>query len=348
MQCIQQLRGKLQIMHGAPSLDRPTSRVQLPLLAFPLTVLFAVLLPACAQDAPEKEAAESPIPVQEEVGFELLDREMIDGVEQAYLSYPSGELTVTGYLFVDPYSNQDVEPGLIFNHGGVGGVTEGTKERCRFLARQGFIVFAPSFRGEDDSEGEIEVASGEIDDVLAALAILREHPGIQRERFVMMGTSHGALISIHVAARPLGKELLRGVVAAYGVMDIYAWYRYLVENDFDVDDPLSRRVYGEGPDDKPEAFAARHALPLAEKLGPAPVLLVQGAKDRIVPADQAGRMRETLMQAGRRQDQLRVYPLGEHGFLFWDDPEKHSAEELAERNRAWSEILQFLHACLEE
>jgi dipeptidyl aminopeptidase/acylaminoacyl peptidase len=227
-------------------------------------------------------------------------------------------------------------------------VSEGVKERCRFLAQQGFIVFAPSYRGEDDSGGEIEVASGEIDDVLAALAILREHPGIQRDRFVMMGTSHGALISLHVAASPLGRELIKGVVAAYGVMDIYSWYRYLVENDFDVSDPLSQRVYGNGPQDRPEAFAARHALPLAEKLGPAPVMLVQGAKDRIVPAQQAGRMHEALMAAGRRQDKLRVYPLGEHGFLFWDDPELHSQEELAETGRAWEEILQFLHACLEE
>lgn len=340
MEGLQQFNGKFQIMHRASSLRLRSLAVQWLLL---------LLLAACAQDAPEGEDAASRAPIEEErPGFELLDREMIDGVEQAYLSYPSGDLTVTGYLFVDPYSNQDVEPGLIFNHGGVGGVSDGVKERCRFLAKQGYMVFAPSYRGEDDSEGEIEVAAGEIDDVLAALAILREHPGIQRDRFVMMGTSHGALISMHVATRPLGKELLKGVVAAYGVMDIYGWYRYLVENDFDVSDPLSQRVYGEGPQDKPEAFAQRHALPLAERLGSTPVMLVQGARDRVVPAQQAGRMHEALMAAGRRQDHLRVYPLGEHGFLFWDDPELHSIEELAETEKAWEEILLFLRACLEE
>jgi len=337
---MQQFRGKMQIMHGALSLDRYSWCVQLLLVVF--------LFGACGKESSEDQASQESEAETERPGFELLDREMIDGVEQAYLSYPSGELTVTGYLFVDPYSNQDVEPGLIFNHGGVGGVSEGMKERCRFLAKNGFIVFAPSYRGEDDSEGEVEVADGEIDDVIAALEILREHPGIQRDRFVMMGTSHGALVAMHAATRPLGKELLKGVVVAYGVMDIYAWYRYLVENNFDVSDPLSRRVYGEGPQDKPEAFALRHALSLAEKLGPAPIMLVQGAKDRIVPAEQAGRMHESLLQVGRRQDRLRVYLLGEHGFLFWDDPEKHSQEELDEAAGAWGEILQFLHASLEE
>jgi hypothetical protein len=54
------------------------------------------------------------------------------------------------------------------------------------------------------------------------------------------------------------------------------------------------------------------------------------------------------MQAGRRQDHLRVYPQGAHGFLFWDEPELHDTEELAETQRAWEEILQFLRRCLEE
>lgn len=278
----------------------------------------------------------------QEPDLEILSREMIDGVEQAYVSYPSGDLRVTGWIFVHPFSDADVEPGLIFNHGGVSGVGEGTRALCRGLAKQGFVVFAPSYRGEDDSEGEIEVAVGEVDDVVAAIQQLRYHPGIHPDRFVLVGTSHGALVSVKAAARPEICGLLRAVVPAYGVMDIYAWYQHLLDNDFDVHDPLSQRIYGDGPEDKPDAFALRHAPNFFETLCDAPILAVQGARDKVVPLAQAQSLLAGLRGLGREQDRIEVYPEGGHGFLYWDDPALHSAEEIADADRAWADILDFL------
>lgn len=278
--------------------------------------------------------------------FEILERAMIDDVEQAYVRYPSGDLQVTGWLFVNPFSSSDIEPCLVFNHGGVGGVTEGTRAKARWLAKQGFVVFAPSYRGEDDSEGEIEVAMGEVDDVIAAIEELSLHPGIRSDRFVLVGTSHGALVSVKAAARPELCGRVRGVVAAYGVMDIYAWYQHLLDNDFDVSDPLSRRIYGDGPEDRPQAFADRHALSVLGDLCDAPIFVVQGARDAIVPEAQGRTLAAALASQGRQGDRLEVYSHGEHGFLFWDDPERRSADQLADTERAWSDILLFLRDAL--
>lgn len=283
----------------------------------------------------------------EDEGFTILERALEDGVEQAYVRYPSGDLKVTGWLFVNPFSENDVEPCILFNHGGVDGVTEATRARCRWLAKEGFIVFAPSYRGEDDSEGEIEVAVGEVDDVLAALHWLEPHPGIVQGQFALLGTSHGALISVKAAARPEARGKVKAVVAAYGVMDMYAWYQHLLDNDFDVSDSLTVKVYGQGPEDKPEAFAARHALSVVHDLGDAPILLVQGAQDAIVPKEQARAMYHALVDAGRQQDRIRVYESGGHGFLFWDEPDKHTAEELADAEAAWNDILDFLNEHLD-
>lgn len=266
---------------------------------------------------------------------------MVDDVEQAYLRYRSGDLLVTGWLFVHPFTEAGSEPCVIFNHGGVGGVSEGTRAKCRWLAKQGYIVFAPSYRGEDDSEGEIEIAAGEVDDVVAAMQLLRDHPGIRPDEFVLLGTSHGALISVLAATRQEIWPQLKGVVAAYGVMDIYAWYQHLLDNDFDVHDPISQRVYGDGPQDKPEAFAVRHALTRIPDLSPAPIYLVQGELDEIVPKEQASTMIEALRAAGREQDRCSIYPAAGHGFLYWDDPEKRSAEGLRSTEKAWREILEF-------
>jgi len=298
-------------------------------------VLWASATAGAAVDVPEPR-------------FEILEHEMIDRVEQAYVRYPSGDLMVTGWLFVHPFGEQDVEPCVVFNHGGVGGVTEGTRAKARWLAKQGFVVFAPSYRGEDDSEGEIEIARGEVDDVVHAVLELRHHPGIRPGHFVLMGTSHGALISVLAAARPEMCGPVRAVVAAYGVMDIYKWYQHLLDDDFDVRDPLSLKVYGDGPGDRPEAFSERHALNVLDDLCPAPILLVQGARDPIVPEPQARVMASALAGRGRRGDALRVYEHGGHGFLYWDDPETRSVEELADTRAAWSDILSFVRRALAE
>ena len=280
-------------------------------------------------------------PARAEPRLEILDQAMVDQVQQAYVRYPSGELMVTGWIFVNPFGKRDVEPCLVFNHGGVNGVNEATRAKCRWLAKQGYIVFAPSYRGEDDSEGHVEIAEGEVDDVVNAILELRSHPGIEPGKFVLLGLSHGALISVKAAARPELADLVQATVAAYGVMDIYDWYQYLVDNDFDVSDSLSVRVYGSGPTDKPKAFAARNAVDLVDRLSDAPLMLVQGELDDIVPVQQARLMIDALRASGRLQDRIRVYSQGAHGFLYWDDPKLHTQIELRQAKDAWQDILSF-------
>lgn len=274
-------------------------------------------------------------------GFEAIESRAEEGVDQVYLRYPSGELQVTGWLFTDP-GDPEPRPLLVFNHGGVNGVSGGTRQLCRQLVGQGFTVFAPSYRGEDDSEGEIEVAVGEVDDVLAAIHALEGHALVDADRILLAGTSHGALVSMKAACRPELCGRLRGVVAGYGVMDIYAWYQYLLDNDFDTRDPLSLRIYGEGPDDRPEAFAQRHLPNFLDQLCAAPVLVIQGARDRIVPWAQADSLRRELLALGRDQDTVRIYPTGGHGFLFWDDAGLHGPPELADAEEARQRMFEFL------
>lgn len=273
--------------------------------------------------------------------IEPIDQSVVDAVAQTYVRYPSGDLQVTGWLFEDP-QDPDPRPLLVFNHGGVGGVGEGTRQLCRWLVHNGFTVFAPSYRGEDDSQGEVEVAVGEVDDVLAAIAALADQPRIDPRHVLLAGTSHGALVSLKAACRPELCGRLRGVVAAYGVTDIYAWYQYLLDNEFDVRDPLSLRIYGEGPADRPRAFAERHLPNFLDDLCPAPILVLQGERDRIVPAFLARTLEQELQRRGRAQDEVLVYATGGHGFLFWDDPGLHDEAELAEAAQARRRMLEFL------
>jgi len=269
--------------------------------------------------------------------FSIIDTEKIDGITQMDVAYPSGDLTVRGFLFLPTGSGQ--HPAVIFNHGGVSGVSGDMKRRSRDLAGLGYVVLAPAYRGEGGSEGVVEVARGEVDDVLAGARLLAGHQRVDPARIAVTGSSHGALISILAVARE--PETFRCVVEACGVMDVVSWYAYLVENDFDVSDSLSVAVYGHGPEDRPEAFRIRQAIRVADRIT-IPVLIQQGAKDRTVPPEQARLFAETLEELGHRGVSLKEYPLLGHAFWFWNDLRYHPQEDLDEAEAAWGDFLTFL------
>ena len=307
-------------------------------------LLFVCLMPVGCQSAVQKPAVPEPLPPPSietpenpHRAFTILNASIHDGVTQMEVSYPSDSLTVRGFLFY-PEATKKL-PGVLFNHGGVSGVSEDMKRRGRDLARLGFVVMAPAYRGEGGSEGGVEVAAGEVDDVLAAADILARHTRVDGRRMAITGSSHGALISVLAAARD--PERFRCLVEASGVMDVVSWYEYLVENDFDVSDSLSVAVYGHGPEDKPDAFRIRQAVLVADRIE-IPVLIQQGSKDKTVPPSQARLFEQALRSHGNTEVTLKEYPNLEHAFWFWNDLRYHTEEEIAEAETAWDDFTQFL------
>jgi dipeptidyl aminopeptidase/acylaminoacyl peptidase len=201
-------------------------------------------------------------------------------------------------------------PGIVFGHGGVDGLSDSSIRRCRELAKAGFAVFAPSYRGEDGSEGVIEVAKGEVNDVLNGLEVFKKDSRLDPNRVAMMGTSHGALIGLLAVSR---SDQFRALVFAYGVSDIFAWWDYLVATNQVGTDALTKRIYGNGPTSRPESFRIRNGMGVLEKVN-VPVLILQGELDSIVPSSQAQALYDGLIKL-EKWAQLELYPNSEHGFL---------------------------------
>lgn len=261
----------------------------------------------------------------------------IGGVPVSVWTYPSDGLKVKGLLFLP--CAKDKLPLILFNHDGVSGISVEHMRASARLAQAGYAVFTPSYRGEDGSEGDIEVAAGEVRDVLNVLPLLAQVPGVDGRKVAMVGVSHGALISVLAAAR---QSEVDAVVTADGVMDIYAWWRHLQQNGISGRDELTRRIYGDGPEDKPLAFSTRHALAQIPNLK-APVLILQCGRDDIVPAQQAITFKAKLDRA-RHPAKLKIYPRCRHGFLVYTPYLKNGAApaERIETEKAWQDLLGFL------
>ena len=274
-------------------------------------------------------------------GAELVKDESLSvdrGIRVRQWTYRSHRYCVKGLLFVPPTPAGVKRPVIIFSHDGISGISKEHRLSSLRLAKAGYVVFAPSYRGEDGSEGMVEVAKGEVDDVLHAIDLLAQVPEADCDRLALAGASHGALISFLAAAR---SPKVKAVVVAYGVMDIYRWWDYLNRAGKRGSDEVTRRTYGDGPAARPQSFAIRNALSVAPQVD-CPVLVLQGKKDEIVPYQQALYLQEAMTQAGKKC-QVELYPDCLHGFLVYA-PYLHDVTraERQQTEQSWQTMLEFL------
>jgi len=275
----------------------------------------------------------------------VLSRKVIackDGVAVESYVYQSDRLKVKGLLFT-PKSGNKI-PCIIFCHDGITGTSHEHRLSCIRLAKAGYVVFSPSYRGEDGSDGEVEVAKGEVSDVLNALPLLKSLEVVDGANIAVAGASHGALIAVLAASR---SSELKAVVAAYGVMDIYKWWEYLKKRKRIGNDRITRLTYGNGPEDQPESFAIRNAVTQVKDIS-CPVLILQGEKDSVVPPEQ-GKALEEALRAQHVKCELRLYPHCAHGFLVyvpWLNDPTIDVLERKETEEAWHHMLWFLDEVL--
>ena len=272
--------------------------------------------------------------------FTILSESVEDSVREIDFFYPSGSLKIRGLLMI-PVELHAPYPLLVFNHGGINGIYPGLKFIMLELARdEGFIVFAPSYRGEDGSDGEIEIARGEVDDVLNGLELLLEWGLVDRDRVYMVGSSHGALITLIAMARD-SKGLIGKGVFGYGIADIFQWLKYLEDMGMLDDERVALESYPFNIDDADEV-RLRNGLEYVDKIK-APFLIIQGEDDNLVPSEQAYILKDAADKAGIGGVKVAMIPHGGHGLLTKTetlaDGTKRKSKPCEE---AWRIILDFL------
>lgn len=195
------------------------------------------------------------------------------------------------------------------------------------LSRRGIAVLRLDDRGVGASTGDFAGATSEdfADDVRAALAYLRGRDDIDERRLALVGHSEGGLIAPLVAA---SDPALRAIVTLAGParpgLDIIRYQqRYVVGRDTTLtaagrDSALAAMAVmldsaaAASPwlhwflDHDPRAVAARVAQP---------VLILHGATDRQVTAEQAEELAAAIRAGGNDDVTARVFPGLNHLFL---------------------------------
>jgi dipeptidyl aminopeptidase/acylaminoacyl peptidase len=111
--------------------------------------------------------------------------------------YPSPAGQISGYLTQSPYDS-GLHPAIIWVSGGDTAIGDfwspqprDNDQSAAAFRERGIVVFYPSFRGLNGNPGQVEGFFGELDDLVAATAWLKQQPGVDPDRVYLGGHSSG-------------------------------------------------------------------------------------------------------------------------------------------------------------
>jgi dipeptidyl aminopeptidase/acylaminoacyl peptidase len=207
-------------------------------------------------------------------------------VTMEVITYFSGSLKVKG-LLAQPREKGRYE-GFLYLRGGIKSVGEVRPARIAQFASEGFVVFAPHYRGNRGGEGNEDFAGDDRQDAFAAFELLKSLPEV--DRIHLFGFSRGGVMALHTAVHY--KEAA-SVVTWGGVSDMAL--TYLERKDLR---RMMKRVIGGTPAKFPGRYRFRTPLYQLEKME-APVLIIHGEKDRNVSVEHAYRLEKRLKDLGK-------------------------------------------------
>lgn len=184
---------------------------------------------------------------------------------------------------------KEANEALLYLRGGLQSIGMVRPARIAQFAMQGFVVFAPYYRGNRGGEGKDEFAGADRFDAINGIAVLKQF--IQVEKVHVYGFSRGGLMAMWTA---ILHDDVKSVVVWAGTSDAAQTYWDRVDMRRGL-----RRIIGGTPNKVPECYWARTPLHAVASVT-APVLLIHGTKDQHVYIEHAYTLEASLQQADKR------------------------------------------------
>lgn len=202
------------------------------------------------------------------------------------VTYWSQGLRVKG-LLARPKEAGDYE-ALLYLRGGLQSIGMVRPARIAQFASQGFVVFAPYYRGNRGGEGKDEFAGDDRHDAMNAIMVLKQFIAV--EKVNVFGFSRGGLMALWTA---ILSDEVKSLVTWAGVSDATATYWERVDMRRGL-----KRIVGGTPNKVPENYEDRTPLYDVAEIQ-APVLIIHGTEDQHVDIEHAYQLELYLKDEGK-------------------------------------------------
>ncbi|MFS0574525.1 prolyl oligopeptidase family serine peptidase [Sporosarcina sp. 179-K 3D1 HS] len=223
-------------------------------------------------------------------------------VQLEEITYWSEGLRVKG-LLAEPIANGEYE-GIVYLRGGIQHVGMVRPARIAQFASQGFVVFAPYYRGNRGGEGRDEFVGADRLDAVNGVDVLKQSPKLRSDRIHLFAFSRGGIMALWTA---ILRDDISSIVTWAGVSDIV--FTYKERKDMR---RMMKRVIGGTPNNMPDEYRDRTALFRINEIT-CPILIIHGMKDDNVSFEQAILLENALREHDKLYDTW-YYPEYTHFF----------------------------------
>ncbi|OZM56197.1 alpha/beta hydrolase [Lottiidibacillus patelloidae] len=217
------------------------------------------------------------------------------------VTYRSQGLKVKGFLAVPQVEHK--LPAIVYLRGGIKNVGMVRLARVIEFAAQGFVVFAPFYRGNKGGEGREDFAGEDVWDAVHAYEILQECPVVSPYHIHLFGFSRGGVMALLTATKVKNPC---SVVTWGGVSDMKLTYEERIDLR-----KMMKRVIGGTPAKVPLEYERRTALLKVKQLN-CPILIVHGKHDLQVSVEHALRLEKALQNEKKQFDSWIFEEYGHH------------------------------------
>jgi dipeptidyl aminopeptidase/acylaminoacyl peptidase len=202
----------------------------------------------------------------------------------------------------------------------------------QYFVRRGYAVLAPNIRGSSGyGKTYLSLDNGRkrweaLKDIAAAVDWIGRHPALDKKRTAIFGASYGGFATLAMLTHY--PDLFACGVDFYGFAD----FKSFLEHTAPHRRPLRIAEYGD-PEKDADFFDAISPLRHVERIK-APLLVVQGGNDPIVPASESEKIVDKIKAKG-----------GTVKYVLFPD-EGHGLAKLSNRIQAFEEMVQFLDQSL--
>lgn len=204
-------------------------------------------------------------------------------ISLSIVTYLSQGLRVKGFL-AEPKDKKQYD-GFLYLRGGIKNVGSVRPARICQFAQEGFIVFAPFYRGNQGGEGNEDFGGDDRHDAFSAFSLLKAHPNVKNIH--IFGFSRGGVMALQTAIQfPEASS----IVTWGGVSDMELTYSERVDLR-----RMMKRVIGGTPAKYPLRYRFRTPLYELDRLE-SPALIIHGCKDTNVSFEHAVRLEHRLME----------------------------------------------------
>lgn len=210
-------------------------------------------------------------------------------IELSLVTYWSDGLKVKG-LLAEP-KDDGIYDGFLYLRGGIKNVGKVRPGRIVQFASEGFIVFAPFYRGNQGGEGNEDFGGEDRKDAFSGFLLLRDHSRVRNVH--IFGFSRGGVMALNTA---IHFSETASVVTWGGVSDMFLTYSERKDLR-----RMMKRVIGGTPTKVPENYRYRTPLFELDRLH-SPTLIIHGVKDENVSVEHAYRLERGLKSLQKQVD----------------------------------------------